>query len=217
MVLSLLLVAPVSAQDETPEPAPEQSVVEQAPEQAPVPSVADDGTLPVEADEAESDPAQARLRLVIIALVVLAVLILIATIWFWRSTKPRRRADAGVVSDDATSVPSGSADEIEPEIIPIESVVAGAAAVNHAATVAAPIHSGGGAEFEFDDSGAVPAFMVHSSPVPVIDVTNEPAAAGESRRLPRELITEPPPDGYRAPIWADEIPAGPPVGGEGGR
>jgi hypothetical protein len=53
-----------------------------------------------------SDPAQKRLRWIIGGLLGLAAIILIATIWFWRATRPSRGVTVTAVNDGTTVDPS---------------------------------------------------------------------------------------------------------------
>ncbi len=69
----------------------------------PVPTVANE-TKTVETKGEIDDPAQKKLRWIIIGLIGLAVLILILTIWFWRATRPSRLAAKTSTGGTATNV-----------------------------------------------------------------------------------------------------------------
>jgi hypothetical protein len=63
---------------------------------APIPSVADQGNRVTTKGKVD-DPAQKRLRWIIVGLVGLAVIVAGLTIWLWRATKPSRLADGSGV------------------------------------------------------------------------------------------------------------------------
>jgi len=79
---------------------------------APLPSVATEGTTATSGESAD-DPAQDRLRYIIIGLVVLAVIIVVLTVLFWRATDPNKVITveelAPLELGDRPAIPTGTA------------------------------------------------------------------------------------------------------------
>lgn len=78
----------------------------------PLPSVATEGTTATSGESAD-DPAQDRLRYIIIGLVVLAVIIVVLTVLFWRATDPNKVITveelAPLELGDRPAIPTGTA------------------------------------------------------------------------------------------------------------
>jgi hypothetical protein len=116
VVLTCAGAASTQAAGAAPRPRPAVAASRQSggPTTTAAPSDAGSSTTKEDAGTAADDPAQDRLRLIIVGLVVLAAIVLVVTILFWRATSPDRVVTVSELPSDGVDEPStDGADRID--------------------------------------------------------------------------------------------------------